>query len=80
MGVMQNDSAQRLMAEWYRERAILISTLLGLPDEALDRRPAEGETTIAEVIEHVLYWDKDSIDHAVAHVLKREEAVVEADC
>ncbi len=69
LGVMQGDVAQRLLAEWYRERALLISSLIGLPDEALNRRPAEGETTIREVIEHVLFWDKDSVDHAVTHVL-----------
>ena len=69
LGVMQGDAAVRLLAEWYRERAMLISCLIGLPDDALDRRPAEGETTIREVIEHVLYWDRDSVDHAETHVL-----------
>lgn len=76
LGVMQGDTAHRLLAEWYRERAALVAALLGLPDAALDRRPEEGETTIREVIEHVLYWDKDSVDHAAAHVLqpKSEES------
>src|SRR5690242_6662010 len=43
LGVMQGDTAHRLLAEWYRERAALIAALLGLPDEALDKAPAEGE-------------------------------------
>ena len=66
---MQGDPAQRLVAELYRERALLISSLIGLPDQALDRRPAEGETTIREVIEHVLYWERESVDHAMEYVL-----------
>jgi hypothetical protein len=71
LGVMQGDPALRLLAELYRERAMLISSLIGLPDTALDQRPAEGETTIREVIEHVLYWERDSVDHAAAHVLNQ---------
>jgi hypothetical protein len=74
LGVMQGDPAQRLLAELYRERALLISSLIGLPDAALDRRPAEGETTIREVIEHVLYWERDSVDHAMEHVLNQPKA------
>ena len=80
LGAMQSDPAQRLLAELYRERAVLISCLIGLPDTALDQRPAEGETTIREVIEHVLYWEHDSVDHAAAHVLphsKKGEATGE---
>ncbi len=69
IGAMQSDPAQRMLAELYRERALLISCLIGLPDSALDQRPAEGKTTIREVIEHVLYWERDSVEHAAVHVL-----------
>jgi uncharacterized damage-inducible protein DinB len=72
LGVMQGDPAHRLMAELLRERALLLSALLGLPDEALDRRPAEDETTIREVVEHVLYWEGDSMEHAAANVLQSD--------
>lgn len=75
LGAMQGDGAHRLLAEWYRERALLISCLLGLPDEALDRRAEEGETTIREVIEHVLFWDRDSVEHAAVNVLHAVEPV-----
>jgi hypothetical protein len=70
LGVMQGDPAHRLMAELLRERALLISALIGLPDEALDRRPEKGETIIREVVEHVLYWEGDSMEHAAANVLR----------
>lgn len=72
LGVMQGDPAQRMLAELVRERALLISTLIGLPDSALDKHTAVGETSIREVIEHVLYWEKDSIEHAAENVLKKD--------
>jgi len=60
---LQRDPRQRYLAEWYRERSALISLLLDLPDEALDAETGEGETTIREIVEHVLYWDQDSVEH-----------------
>ena len=66
MGAMQGDSAHRLIAELVRERALLISSLIGLPDEMLDTRPEEGATTLREVIEHVLYWEQDSMEHTAS--------------
>lgn len=52
---------QRLLAEWLRERAALIGSLIGLPDEALDLRLREGEWSFRDVVEHVIYWEQDSI-------------------
>ena len=49
------------MREWLRERAALIATLVGLPDEALDRRRKPDEWSIREVVEHTLYWERDSL-------------------
>ena len=51
----------RLLGEWVRERAALIDALVGLPDEALDRRTQPEEWSIREVVEHTLYWERDSI-------------------
>jgi hypothetical protein len=62
---MQRDHVARLMAEWLRERALLASALVGLPDEALDLRVNENEWTIRETIEHTLYWERNSADHLV---------------
>lgn len=61
--LLQLDPRQRYLAEWYRERAALIGLLLDLPDAALDQKTDESETTIREIIEHVLYWDRDSVEH-----------------
>jgi uncharacterized damage-inducible protein DinB len=64
--MMQNGQVARLLAEWLRDRAMLISSLYGLSDEDLDRRHGEGEYSIRETIEHVLYWEKDSVEGLLA--------------
>ncbi len=63
LGLLQRTPRQRYLAEWYRERAALIGLLLDLPDEALDAVTEEGQTTIRQIVEHVLYWDRDSVEH-----------------
>ena len=63
LGLLQRDPRQRYLAEWYRERAALIALLLDLPDDALDTVTEEGQTTIRQIVEHVLFWDKDSVEH-----------------
>jgi uncharacterized damage-inducible protein DinB len=76
--LMQNGAVARLLAEWLRDRALLISALCGLADEDLDRRHADGEYSIRETIEHVLYWEKDSVDGVLAEQAERQAAAVEA--
>jgi uncharacterized damage-inducible protein DinB len=63
LGLLQLNPRQRYLAEWYRERAALIALLLDLPDEALDQVGEEDQTTIRQIVEHVLYWDHDSVEH-----------------
>lgn len=60
--MMQNGETTRLLAEWLRDRALLMASLYGLTDQELDHRLAEGEYTIRETVEHVMYWEKDSVD------------------
>ncbi len=66
LGLLQRTPRQRFLAEWYRERAALTALLLDLPDEALDTATDEGATTIRQIVEHVLFWDKDSVEHTAA--------------
>jgi uncharacterized damage-inducible protein DinB len=61
LDVMQEGDLPRLLAESVQARAAIVAALLDLPDEALDQRPEEGATTIREVIEHVLYWERNSM-------------------
>jgi hypothetical protein len=62
LGLLQKDPRERFLAEWYRERAVLIALLLDLPDDALDRETEPGVTTIRQIVEHVLHWDRDSVE------------------
>jgi uncharacterized damage-inducible protein DinB len=60
---MQEGELARLLAELLVARAEIIASLIDLPDEALDQCSDKGSTntTIREVIEHVLYWERDSM-------------------
>jgi uncharacterized damage-inducible protein DinB len=60
---MQEGNLPRLLADLIGARAALIAALIDLPDEALDQRSPESatETTLREVVEHVLYWEQDSM-------------------
>ncbi len=62
LGLIQKSPRERYLAEWYRERAALIALLLDLPDEALDKETEPDTTTIRQIIEHVLHWDKSSVE------------------
>ena len=51
-----------LLAEYYTARAQLIAALFGLTDSQLDAKPKDEGWTVRETIEHVLHWDRDSVD------------------
>ena len=59
---LQQDKKYRLLAELYVARAMLIASLIDLEDSDLDQVSKDGEWTIREIVEHVIYWDRDSID------------------
>jgi hypothetical protein len=67
LGLLQKTPRQRYLAEWYKERAALIALLLDLPDNALDKETEPGMTTIRQIVEHVLFWDTDSVEHTAAN-------------
>lgn len=71
LGVMQTQTA-RLLGEWIKERAALIGALVGLPDDALDRRDKPGEWSIRDVVEHTLYWERDSLTAALRELVDGE--------
>lgn len=51
-----------LLADYTTARAQLIASLFGLTDEQLDIDPPDGGWTVRKTLEHVLYWDRNSID------------------
>jgi len=57
-----NQDLPALLADYYTSRAQLIAALFGLADQQLDAKPEDGGWTIRETVEHVLYWDRNSID------------------
>jgi uncharacterized damage-inducible protein DinB len=59
---LQQDKKYRLLAELYVARAMLVASLIDLEDNDIDQAPIEGGWTIREIVEHVIYWDRDSID------------------
>lgn len=65
LGLIQKSPRERYLAEWYKERAALIALLLDLPDDALDKESEPGITTIRKIIEHVLHWDRSSVEDTV---------------
>lgn len=52
---------ERLVAEWFVERARFIGSLVGLTDEQFNRETAPGEWTYRVVAKHVLTLEQDSL-------------------
>ena len=63
---LQQGQMHRLLAEWFRDRAMVAAALIGLPDEALDKRPTPGEWTIREIVDHLIYWERDAARDAAS--------------
>ena len=59
---MQKGEVHRLMAETLRARADLIAALIGLPDDQLAATVPDDAWTIGQMAEHVVYWERHSID------------------
>ncbi|MFQ5945376.1 MAG: DinB family protein [Anaerolineae bacterium] len=57
-----NQDLPLLLADYYTSRAQLVASLFGMTDEQLDVKPPDGGWTARETLEHVLYWDRNSID------------------
>ncbi|MFN8536724.1 MAG: DinB family protein [Thermomicrobiales bacterium] len=59
---MQKGEVHRLMAETLRARADPIASLIGLPDDQLDAPVPDDDWTIGQMAEHVVFWERHSID------------------
>jgi uncharacterized damage-inducible protein DinB len=57
-----NQDLYPLLVDYYLSRATLITSLFGLTDEQLDTQAPDKGWTIRQTLEHVLHWDRDSID------------------
>ncbi len=50
--------AQRLLGNAWSARGVLEAHLVGLPDDLLDREPANGDSTIRSILEHLRKTDE----------------------
>lgn len=67
LGISQSE-AQRILKALQAARGELEGMLVGLSDDDLDRKPAEGEWSAREVIEHIIdveEWYGKRIDAAI---------------
>ena len=58
----------RLTRELIRERAELVGQLLQMDDALLEAKAPNDEWSVREHVEHVLYWEKDSMDTVVGEL------------
>jgi len=70
MKKMQKGQVDRLMAETMKARANLISALMGMDDLDLDKHVPDDDWTIRQIVEHILYWERHSIDDLADGKLK----------
>jgi hypothetical protein len=62
---MQESELARLLRDWMRERTELVGQLLVSDDAMLDLHVNDDEWDVRQQIEHVLFWEHDSIDAAL---------------
>ena len=65
---LQESEHARLVRDLLRERVELVGQLLTAPDELLELRAPADEWTVREHVEHVLHWERDSIETAMREV------------
>ncbi len=62
---------ERLVAEWFAERARFIGSLIGLTDEQFNGETAPGQWTYRAVAKHVLVVEQDSLKTIAADQASR---------
>lgn len=73
--ILQQDRRSRLLAELCMERARLIASLYGLTDDQLDTAPNPDSWSIRETVEHVLHWEKDSMQTLASEIAAADQTV-----
>ena len=65
---MQESRLAQLTRDLIRERAELVGQLLQTDDALLDAKPPNDEWSIREHVEHVLYWEDNSMSQVAAEM------------
>jgi hypothetical protein len=70
-GQMQESELARLLRDWLRERVELVGQLLASPDTVIGLKARNDDWDVAKQVEHVTYWERDSVNVAIAEAAER---------
>lgn len=73
--VMQESELARLLRDWLRERTELVGQLLVAEDSVLELSAKGDEWNVRQHVEHLLHWEQDSVDTAMAEAGERAGVV-----
>ncbi len=76
---MQESELARLTQELIRQRAELVGQLLQMPDELLEAKAPSDDWSIRENVEHILFWENDSMVQASSEVAAEAGELATAD-
>ena len=65
---MPEQELPRLIRDLIHQRAEVISLLLGMDDELLDAKSPDDDWSVREHVEHLLFWENDSMAAATRDV------------
>lgn len=76
---MQESALAHLTRDLIRERAELVGQLLQTDDALLDAKPPNDEWSIREHVEHVLYWEDNSMSQLASEMARSGELSVSSE-
>ena len=62
---VQESELANLLRDWLHARADLVGELMGADDELIEAKSSDEGWSIREHVEHVIYWERDSIACAI---------------
>ena len=75
---MQESELARLTQELIRQRAELVGQLLQMPDELLEAKAPDDDWSIRQGVEHILFWENDSMVQASTEVAAAERQLTQS--
>lgn len=69
---MQESELGRLARDLLRQRVELAGQLLATDDALLDSKAPNDEWTVREHVEHVLYWERNSMQQVGRELAERD--------
>ncbi len=69
---MQESELGRLARDLLRQRVELAGQLLAMDDALLDAKAPNDEWTVREHVEHVLYWERNSMEQVGRELEERD--------